>query len=69
MAKESDNLILYKKITEKFTLNEKNYLYLGSYLLSMEVTLKNKNNKEEEKNDIPKKNKFKQLEKMLSDKE
>jgi len=36
------NLLIYKKITNKFLLTEKNYLYLGSYLISMEVCLSNK---------------------------
>ena len=67
MTKENESLLLYKKITNNFSLIEKNYLCLGSYLISMEISLENKSKKEVVNPKI--KNKIKEIERFLSEKE
>lgn len=74
MLKESENFLLYKKITTKFSLLEKNYLYLGSYLISIEIVLQNKAGKGKDKglNITPKKSsasKLNEIHRILSESE
>ena len=58
LTNEKENLILYKKITAKFPLKEKNLLYLGSYLISMEICFENNPIKDNEKETLKSKNTF-----------
>jgi len=72
MTKENESLLIYRKITDRYSLIDKSYLYLGCYLISIEVILQDKSNKEKNKKNeisLKNKNKLKELEKLLSEKE
>lgn len=49
---------MYKKITAKFPLKEKNLLYLGTYLISMEICFENNPKKDNKKETLKSKNTF-----------
>jgi len=51
LTKENENLILYKKINVDFILKDKNYLYLGSYLISVEISFESTNQRMDNEKD------------------
>lgn len=59
LTNEKEKLILYRKITVSYPLKEKNFIYLGSYLISMEISYENNCKKDNEKESFKSKNTFK----------
>ena len=51
MTNENENLIFYKKINNEFILKDKNFLYLGSYLISMEISFEYYNDTKKKENE------------------